>query len=284
VSEFCEQPKTAGVGTVVVYSRSLDGANTLVVRGVDGDDGLRVAFAGGRLFVSNSSAAIPAANVTGCDADGSSASCPGDARYLLVDAGSGADRVDIEGSVPASLEARIAGGPGADDLNGGDGGDVIEAGDDSDPDRLDGGAGDDALIGARTDLHVPFSSGKSTLIGGPGADVMVGGDPCDGDVFDGGAGDDNANFFRFTPGVTAEIGGPVSRDGGSCAAGRIDGSVESIEGSPGPDVLIGSGAGDTLIGKGDDDEIFGRAGDDTLLGGPGNDRLVGGPGRDSEHE
>ena len=69
---------------------------------------------------------------------------------------------------------------------------------------------------------------------------MVGGDPCDGDVFDGGPGNDDANFFRFTPGVNAQIGGPVSRDGGSCTPGRIDGSVEAIEGSPGPDVLIGS--------------------------------------------
>jgi Ca2+-binding RTX toxin-like protein len=161
---------------------------------------------------------------------------------------------------------------------------VIEAGDDSDPDTLDGGAGDDALIGARTDLHVPFSSGKSTLIGGQGADVMVGGDPCDGDLFDGGAGNDNANFFRFTPGVRAQIGGPVSREGGSCTPGQIDGSVETIEGSPGPDVLIGSQRGDTLIGKSGDDDLFGRAGNDKLSGGPGNDRLVGGPGRDSEHQ
>ena len=48
---------------------------------------------------------------------------------------------------------------------------------------------------------------------------MVGGDPCDGDVFDGGQGNDNANFFRFTPGVKAEIGGAVSRDGGACTPG-----------------------------------------------------------------
>ena len=111
---------------------------------------------------------------------------------------------------------------------------------------------------------------------------MVGGDPCDGDVFDGGPGNDDANFFRFTPGVNAQIGGPVSRDGGSCTPGRIDRSVEEIEGSPGPDVLIGSPSGDSLIGKGGDDSLFGRGGNDILSGGPGNDRLDGGPGHDSE--
>ena len=90
---------------------------------------------------------------------------------------------------------------------------MIEAGNDSDPDLLDGGAGDDALIGARTDFHVPVNSGRSVMIGGPGSDVLVGGDPCDGDLFDGGPGNDNANFFRFTPGVTAQIGGAAKRSG-----------------------------------------------------------------------
>ena len=121
-------------------------------------------------------------------------------------------RSSVDGSVPPEIEVRIEGGPGPTSCRA-DGGDVIEAGDDNDPDVLEGGPGDDALIGARTDLPVPFNSGKSTLIGGPGSDVMVGGDPCDGDIFDGGPGDDDANFFRFTPGVNAEIGGPVSRGG-----------------------------------------------------------------------
>ena len=137
-------------------------------------------------------------------------------QTILIDAGAGNDSVTVDGSVPPEIEVRIEGGPGADQLQGGPGGDVIEAGDDSDPDVLEGGPGDDALIGARTDLPVPYNSGKSTLIGGPGIDVMVGGDPCDGDLFDGGPGDDDANFFRFTPGVTAEIGGAVSRAGSPC--------------------------------------------------------------------
>ena len=93
-----------------------------------------------------------------------------------------------------------------------------------------------------------------------------------------------AAFFRFTPGVSAQIGGAVSRDGGGCTPGRIEPSVEAIEGSPGPDMLIGSSAGDSLLGKSGNDQLFGRAGNDTLSGGPGNDRLVGGPGHDSEHQ
>lgn len=98
------------------------------------------------------------------------------------------------------------------------------------------------------------------------------------------AGNDDANFFRFTPRVRAQIGGSVTRAGSSCTAARIDSSVEEIEGSPGPDVLTGSNRADTLIGKSGDDVLFGRGGNDRLVGGPGNDRLVGGPGRDSEHQ
>ena len=238
-----------------------------------------------RLIVNDSGAPIPAGNVTGCTPqNASTVSCPGDARFLLVDADGGNDVVTIDSSVPAFLETRIEGGSGADVLRGGDGGDIIEAGDDSDPDRLEGGPGDDALIGARTDTPVPYSSGKNEFIGGPGLDVMVGGDPCDGDVFDGGPGTDDANFFRFSPGVTAEIGGPVSRAGGSCSPGRIDSSVEEIEGSLGDDKLIGSNQADILIAKNGDDTLLGRGGDDSLDGGKGNDRIVGGPGHDREYQ
>jgi len=285
MSEACERPTSdrSDGGTSVVYSRSLDGGATLVVRGTEASNDIQVARSGGSLVVSDSRVPISTAGGTGCAVAGV-ASCPGDAGFILVDAGPGDDRVEIAGSIPASIEARLEGGAGADELVGGRGGDILEAGDDSDPDRLVGGAGDDALVGARTDNPVPYSSGQSTLIGGPGADVMIGGDPCDGDVFDGGGGNDDANFFRFTPGVRAQIGGAVSRAGGSCDPGRIEASVEAIEGSPGPDVLIGSNRGDSLMGKGGNDTLLGRGGNDRLSGGPGNDRLVGGPGRDILHQ
>jgi hypothetical protein len=121
------------------------------------------------------------------------------------------DTVHIDSSVPASVQVRISGGPGADSLYGGPGADVIEAGDDSAPDLLDGGDGGDALIGARTDQPTPYDSGKSTLIGGEGSDLLVGGDPCDGDYFDGGPGSDTVSFVRFNHGFVAEIGGAVTR-------------------------------------------------------------------------
>ena len=284
MTELCEKPEQVQNGTLVVYSRSLDGGATLVVRGAEVSNDIRVALSAGRLRRQRLEGADPAGQRDRLrrrrrrrrDLPGRRGLHPGRRRPRQRPV------TAIDGSVPASTEVRLEGEPAPTKSTAANGNDIIEAGDDTDPDLLEGGAGDDALVGARTDLPIPYSSGKSTLVGGEGTDVMVGGDPCDGDVFDGGPGNDNANFFRFTPGVTAQIGGPVTRDGGSCTPGRIDGSVEAIEGSPGPDTLIGSENGDSLFGKGGDDSLFGRGGNDLLSGGPGNDRLVGGPGQDSE--
>ena len=109
-------------------------------------------------MITDSGANIPAGNVTGCSGgDGAAVVCPGDSKFLLIDGGAGDDSIRDRGSVPASIETRIEGGTGADELHGGEGGDLIEAGDDNDPDRLEGGGGDDALVGARTDKPRPDS-------------------------------------------------------------------------------------------------------------------------------
>ena len=236
---------------------------------------MTISFQGSTFAISNAGSAFAEGNVQGCTPSNGGAICPAGVQTILIDVDGGNDQVTVAGSIPSSVEVRIDGGPGADELRGGPGGDVIEAGDDSDPDVLEGGAGDDALIGARTDFHVPVHSGKSTLVGGAGSDVLVGGDPCDGDLFVGGAGNDNANFFRFTPGVSAEIGGRASRGGSPCTPGHVDRSVEALEGSPGPDVLVG-GRGSSLLGKGGNDVLRAQGGGgNRLVGGGGRDRLVG---------
>ena len=76
------------------------------------------------------------------------------------------------------------------------------------------------------------------------------------------------------------VGGP--RDGE-----RYDGK---LEGTDGPDVIVGTdgkdkveaGDGDDVVcGLGGDDDLKGGAGDDTLLGGAGDDKLDGKDGRDT---
>ncbi len=240
-------------------------------------------------MIEDLSGSILPTNLNGCDphlgASGvAGARCADHVTSLLVDTDGGDDTVRIAESVPASVQVRVDGGPGADDLTGGRGNDILEAGDDNDPDRLSGGEGGDGLIGARTDNPTPVNSGLSTLIGGPGSDLLVGGDPCDGDLFDGGPGHDSASFSRFNPGVSAQIGGAVTRSGGSCNAGHVDASVEGLEGSPGPDTLIGDGNANQLLGRAGNDVLRGLGGADRLIGGSGSDRVDGGPGRDAEVE
>jgi Ca2+-binding RTX toxin-like protein len=58
------------------------------------------------------------------------------------------------------------------------------------------------------------------------------------------------------------------------------GKGETIEGTPGNDVIDGRGGNDTLVGKGGMDILCGAKGNDTLKGGPGIDILLGGGGKD----
>ena len=150
-------------------------------------------------------------------------------------------------------------------------------GDDRLPDRLEGGGGDDALFGVNI-FHPQRDSGAATMLGGRGDDLLIGGQPCNGDLFHGGAGaHDSASFARVKnddTAVVARIGGPVTDpDLTACTPGRIDRTVEKIEGSPGPDRLFGSSGADILLGRGGGDALDGRGGLDRCIGGRGETRV-----------
>jgi Ca2+-binding RTX toxin-like protein len=59
-----------------------------------------------------------------------------------------------------------------------------------------------------------------------------------------------------------------------------DPTIGIIEGSNGPDVIVGSGLNDIIKGLGGRDIICGDLGDDVIDGGGGNDRIFGGSGAD----
>ncbi len=114
--------------------------------------------------------------------------------------------------------------------------------------RLEGGAGDDLLIGRH---------GADTLIGGGGFDLAS---------------------YRITasllPGSTEE--GPllldlVTGEAAGAAAGDVLIGVEGVLGWDGADTLRGSVADNLLAGGGGDDWLSGRSGADTLDGGEGID-------------
>ncbi|HEU5251866.1 MAG TPA: calcium-binding protein [Solirubrobacterales bacterium] len=270
----------SGAGTRVELYDSLTGAATLAIAGDAGVDEISVGFRQGRFLVS-AEAGNPVRlgdprYARDCGLEGSTAFCADQVSSILVSLGPGADLVDLERSLPPGIAVTVDGGPGSDWLLGGPGGDTLYAGDDADPDRLEGGGGDDALFGVNI-LHPRRGSGAAAMFGGGGDDLLIGGQPCEGDVFRGGPGaTDSASFARVRNEgiyVEARIGGEVlDPEAGECAPGWIARSTEKIEGSTGPDRLTGSAGPNTLLGRGGGDELDGRGGPDRCIGGRGGDR------------
>ncbi len=230
---------------------------------------------------------------------------------------------------------QIRGGAGVDRIYGEEGDDVIEGQDGSFPDEylnyLDGGAGDDTLyatverdiqdaIAAANDtgLGVPGNRinggpGDDIIVGSKGADIIAGGEG--GDVLIGGGGadwilGDDDLTSRWEPsmrqysGADADFADAIYGGSGNdeIRAGLGDDYVDGgdgddrIIGESGSDVVCGGAGDDYIIAAKDDsayeesddyidggdgnDYILGSAGDNILLGGAGDDQLFGQIGND----
>lgn len=278
VAESCGATGAAA-GTRVELYESLTGAPTLAIAGDAGADAVAIAYREGH-YVVRAAAGNPVQlgdprYAGGCGLSAGIVSCAGRPTSILVSLGPGADAIALERSVPEGVSVTVDGGAGSDWLRGGSGGDTLYAGDDSDPDRLEGRGGDDALFGVNI-LHPRRGSGAAAMLGGGGDDLLIGGQPCEGDLFSGGpGGTDSASFARVRNEgvfVEAQIGGAVvDPDVAECLAGRIARGTEKIEGSTGPDALIGDAGDNTLLGRGGSDQLDGRGGEDRCIGGRGGD-------------
>lgn len=132
-------------------------------------------------------------------------------------------------------------------------------------DWLDGGPGDDLLVG---------TASRDVLLGGNGRDTLIGG-----------AGDDNLSGDETTG--SHEQGWGVRRvdvplvDGVISMRTVFDKSSLNRPLEGGNDVLYGQSGQDFMNGGWGDDLLDGGSDDDTLSGGEGNDTLAGGSGSDS---
>ncbi|MSU60792.1 MAG: LEPR-XLL domain-containing protein [Pedosphaera sp.] len=147
--------------------------------------------------------------------------------------------------------------------------------------KLDGGAGDDSLLG---------TSGADTLIGGAGDDNLAGGAGDDTYIFNA----DTSLFTTFGDGITElNSGGTdtldfsgtlhvgVTVDLGTTNVQAVNSNLElALSGAGVIENLKGGRGNDTLIGNALVNKIEGLQGVDVLTGRTGNDILDGGSGVD----
>jgi YD repeat-containing protein len=244
----------------------------------------------------------------------------------VIDAGAGDDLV-----AAGTGNDRVSGGDGNDDIYGMAGDDVLlgEAGDDrisgdgpaTNPDGnfvhwtpadqqgadfIDGGEGNDILIGQGSDDVVYGGAGNDTMWGDDRDPVNTPPEVNGNDYLDGEDGNDSMVGGGKDDTLYGGAGNDTMwGDGGQYMPNDprfLDPSYHGedyLDGEDGADTLIGGGKNDTLYGglgndllEGDDDAsrlagqyhgndyLDGEEGDDTLLGGGGGDTLYGGAGND----
>jgi hypothetical protein len=181
-----------------------------------------------------------------------------DVTEVVVDGLGGNDRINLRTlKVPTSVDGGagndlIVGGMADDSITGGDGNDSLfgEAGDDS----LTGGAGNDVEHGGRgTDMEAG-DAGDDRLFGEAGDDSLMGGDGNDSEH--GGTGNDDLNG---------------------------DAGDDRLFGEAGDDSVQGGTGNDHASGEAGDDSVHGGLGDDTCNGGMGTDDVSGDMGDDTSH-
>ncbi len=137
---------------------------------------------------------------------------------------------------------------------------------------VNGGSGDDTMIGNGSVNAFEGNGGNDTFDGGASLDNINGGDG--NDTFDGGAGSDYLNGGSGTDTFSV-----ASRSTNFTAT--LNGANSDNEGNFGFENLTGGGGNDTLTGDGNANVIAGGDGNDTLQGLAGNDTLTGGNGADT---
>jgi Ca2+-binding RTX toxin-like protein len=143
--------------------------------------------------------------------------------------------------------------------------------------NLEGGAGNDTLVGSTGTNVLNGGAGNDTLNGGGAVDTLIGGPG--NDILNGGTSGDIADYSRAAGGVVASlVAGQASNDGDGGSDTLV--SVENLTGSAFDDQLTGDAGNNVLDGGGGNDTLDGGAGNDTLRGGIGDDTLLGGDGND----
>jgi len=147
--------------------------------------------------------------------------------------------------------------------------------------RLEGGAGNDRLVGRNGDDVLDGGTGNDQLYGNDNSDLLIGG--AGNDLLDGGAneswGADTASYASATSGVKVNLGLTSAQATGGAGTDTLL-NIEDLVGSGFNDTLTGNGVANRIDAGAGNDTVAGGGGNDLLIGGTGNDRLDGGSGVD----
>ena len=219
------------------------------------------------------SGALSVLNVTGA-VDGNAALVAATARFTeengsAADGGSFTYGASINGSAVVDTGVvDVVRNAGVNTLNGTYRNEIL-LGRDGSNDTLNGGDGDDILIGL---------GGNDTLNGGNGNDILAGG--AGNDTLNGGAGIDTASYVDAGSAVTVNLGVATAQNTGGAGTDTLN-NIENLIGSGFGDTLTGNGSANLLFGGAGGDTLVGNGGDDILIGGLGGDTMTGGSGKDT---
>jgi Ca2+-binding RTX toxin-like protein len=252
---FCGEDSPGNIGSGRV-SMNIDQSGVLTSLGSSDADRISVGFESrGSLYrVRVDSDPVLTGGCTETAGGAFSVACEvpvGDLNGILVYGGAGGDRVEVERSVPGTVTALIDGGTGENTLLGGSTRDTIRA--DGYGSTVSGGANDDQL----------YISPGGRMLGGTGSDVLHSQDPCLGGDVSGGPGDDNLVFGGSPQGVRADLAAGYARwAAGPCGQPlRLSPDLESLEGTRYNDSLT---LGRKLRGQTPRRSLLGRGGIDVL--------------------
>jgi Ca2+-binding RTX toxin-like protein len=175
-----------------------------------------------------------------------------------LDGGDGTDTADYSDKT-SSIDVTLNGATQASVTVGGTIEDTIK-----NIENINGGSGDDIIIG---DAYA------NTLSGGAGDDLLEGGSGKD--LLDGGTGTDTADYSDQTLAVSVTLNGSISATVKvkSASEDTIK-NIENVITGSGNDILSGDSLSNVLSTGQGNDTINGGLGTDILTGGAGNDRFV----------